>query len=407
MNSNLKITAFGPGEAAIILKGKANLKGQTFNVAFPQFPSIPVQKVIRYEIKDDDLLLIIDADQLSDILEAGSPCQIKIPELNLIQTIIWPAIIGKRSHDRIIINMNLTKVNGLTEKTEKFEDKTEVISKKEPVFKSFKQSNLELLKKQHENKAMNGSFPQARMSENQSTYSSNEQTEYIQSSIINEPTQTDVPVVKKSTPWIVFGILFGFLIVISIAYGFHLKASHNLNSKKLPAPEKVIKKQNKSDQDKDKSNKNEENKKIDREKASLTSESLNNKIQNNFLDLKSLPFQEVIDKASNTSSITREGERRLENKQADDGILLLENAASKGDNEAMVKLGQLYSPVDFKTNGPIPSPDMRESARYFQKAAQNGSQEVTVPRQALHDWLSKKADEGNEMARLTLKDFWQ
>ena len=49
MNSVLKISASGPGEAAITVISKADLKGQNFNITFPQFPSIPVQKVIRQE----------------------------------------------------------------------------------------------------------------------------------------------------------------------------------------------------------------------------------------------------------------------------------------------------------------------------------------------------------------------
>lgn len=42
----------------------------------------------------------------------------------------------------------------------------------------------------------------------------------------------------------------------------------------------------------------------------------------------------------------------------------------------MVKLGLLYSPVNFKVDGPIPSPDMREAARYFRMAAQKALEKL-------------------------------
>lgn len=124
-------------------------------------------------------------------------------------------------------------------------------------------------------------------------------------------------------------------------------------------------------------------------------------------DLGALTVPEVIRQAPNAAAVTREGADRLAHGRADDGILLLEDAAKRGDGSAMIDLAHLYDPARFKVGGPIPAPDMRESADYYRKAAQAGAPNVVPDRAGLKEYLQKLAASGNEpAATATLKDYW-
>lgn len=411
MNSVLKISASGPGEAAITVISKADLKGQNFNITFPQFPSIPVQKVIRQEQQGNDLVLFIEADRLCDLLEAGSPCQIKVPELDLVQTVIWPPIIGKRSVSRKVVenkkiddvsspgkekkNLEIVnKINGQQEEPTVFLDQSGAEPDIETVVMDTENNRVN----QNENKpdlpVINPEIQKKRPVFPQKKDLLNSEN------LHGESNKT-----RSKLPWIILGSGLGLLSLFSIGTGIYIK-KHRVPNKNLSVKEKTIENKPVIKQSNDKKN-NDDGKQSENSQKQSFPESTKSNSQNKAENLELMPLQDVLSKAPSTLAITKEGERRLENKQADDGILLLENAASKGESEAMVKLGLLYSPVNFKVDGPIPSPDMREAARYFQMAAQKGSQEVGAPRQALYDWLSKKAETGDEMARLTLKDFWQ
>lgn len=411
MNSVLKISASGPGEAAITVISKADLKGQNFNITFPQFPSIPVQKVIRQEQQGNDLVLFIEADRLCDLLEAGSPCQIKVPELDLVQTVIWPPIIGKRSVSRKVVenkkiddvsspgkekkNLEIVnKINGQQEEPTVFLDQSGAEPDIETVVMDTENNRVN----QNENKpdlpVINPEIQKKRPVFPQKKDLLNSEN------LHGESNKT-----RSKLPWIILGSGLGLLSLFSIGTGIYIK-KHHVPNKNPSVKEKTIENKPVIKQSNDKKN-NDDGKQSENSQKQSFPESTKSNSQNKAENLELMPLQDVLSKAPSTLAITKEGERRLENKQADDGILLLENAASKGESEAMVKLGLLYSPVNFKVDGPIPSPDMREAARYFQMAAQKGSREVVAPRQALYDWLSKKAETGDEMARLTLKDFWQ
>lgn len=411
MNSVLKISASGPGEAAITVISKADLKGQNFNITFPQFPSIPVQKVIRQEQQGNDLVLFIEADRLCDLLEAGSPCQIKVPELDLVQTVIWPPIIGKRSVSRKVVeNKKIDDVSSPGKEKKNLEIVNKINGQQEDPTVSLDQSGAE---PDIETVVMDTENNRVNQNENKPDLP-----------VINPEIQKKRPVfpqkkdllnsenlhgesnnTRSKLPWIILGSGLGLLSLFSIGTGIYIK-KHRVPNKNLSVKEKTIENKPVIKQSNDKKN-NDDGKQSENSQKQSFPESTKSNSQNKAENLELMPLQDVLSKAPSTLAITKEGERRLENKQADDGILLLENAASKGESEAMVKLGLLYSPVNFKVDGPIPSPDMREAARYFQMAAQKGSQEVGAPRQALYDWLSKKAETGDEMARLTLKDFWQ
>lgn len=122
--------------------------------------------------------------------------------------------------------------------------------------------------------------------------------------------------------------------------------------------------------------------------------------------LADLSVNDAIAQALNRDAIFNEGERRLNGTQKDDGLLLIEAAADKGDPKAMLALARLYDPVNFDPHGPIPTPDLRESAEYFRQAVKAGSQEAVAPRMALQTYLQTQAQRGNLEARLTLQDFW-
>ncbi|MDI2090188.1 SEL1-like repeat protein [Commensalibacter oyaizuii] len=349
MNAKLKINAASPGEAIVTVIGQAGQLDTNLTIAFPQFPAIISQPIIHQEVRGDDLLLTLDADSLADILEPGSPCQLKIPELNIIETIIWPEIVGKRSGQKGVVATA---------------PKSTIPPKEE------KSSELEM-----------DEVPEPSVEEN----SIPERMAPIH--IEEEAPLVDEIKQKRSALPMILSAIFGICILGACAgiwYGYYQKPS--------PQKAQAIKKENK---DKEVAKKSPPPPPAPSQPPPQFTE-----------NLEKMTVTDVINKAPNTALIVKEADRRLANKQADDGVLLLENAASKGDKTAMLKLGQLYSPVDFKVGGAIPSPDMREAARYFQKAVQNGSKEAELPRAALKEWLTKKANDGDTMAQLTLKDFW-
>ena len=122
--------------------------------------------------------------------------------------------------------------------------------------------------------------------------------------------------------------------------------------------------------------------------------------------LAGLSVREVIARADSPLAIDHEGGRRLRAGQPDDGVLLLEAAADKGESGAMAQLAKLYDPDGFDPKGPIPSPDVREAARYYRDAAQAGDKDVDAPRALLHERLQGEAQKGSMSAELALRDFW-
>ncbi len=122
--------------------------------------------------------------------------------------------------------------------------------------------------------------------------------------------------------------------------------------------------------------------------------------------LSGLSYNDVIAQAPNAAAVFAEGERRLNGTQKDDGLLLIEAAADKGDPKAMLALARLYDPVTFDPHGPIPQPDIRESAEYYRKAVEAGLSDAIAPRAALHAYLENKAQQGDLDAKFALQDFW-
>lgn len=360
MSSQLKVLASAPGEATIVLVGKAQHYGDVLTIAFPQFSSISSQKVLAQSVEGDDLLLVIDADSLGDILEPDSPYQIKIPELEIISTVIWPEVVGKRGASKGVIN-TAKSVSAKTppiveEITDDVEEQTAPLPSS--LTEEDKEEILEAEKEEEE-----------------------------------APLIAEQSKVRQSPMSLFLIAIVGISIIAGGVSIWYLKGEK-------PHPEPVKEQVAKKEETKKEAPKTAETKPPAPPQPPKPEPSFAENMQK-------MSVPDVINKAPNTAMITQEGERRLGAKQYDDGVLLLENAASKGDAMAMLKLGLLYSPVDFKAGGAIPSPDMREAARYLQKADESGLKDAQAPRAALKDWLTKKADAGDDMARLTLKDFWK
>lgn len=123
------------------------------------------------------------------------------------------------------------------------------------------------------------------------------------------------------------------------------------------------------------------------------------------LDLGTLSVPEVLARAPNPAAITAEGERRLRGDRRDDGLVLLEEAADRGDAAAAAAIARLYDPVLFQPGGAIPRADARQAARRYRDAARGGA-DVTAAREALQRQLQERAGRGDMGADLMLKDFW-
>ena len=118
-----------------------------------------------------------------------------------------------------------------------------------------------------------------------------------------------------------------------------------------------------------------------------------------------LTVPEVLTRAPNPAAITAEGTRRLQADRKDDGLLLLEAAADRGDGTASAALARLYDPLLFQPGGPIPKADPRQAARHYRDAAKTGV-DVATAREALRHSLEAKAQSGDLGATLGLRDFW-
>ena len=111
----------------------------------------------------------------------------------------------------------------------------------------------------------------------------------------------------------------------------------------------------------------------------------------------------MIARAPTPDVIREEGERRLADGRRDDGLLLLEAAADRGNAAAAAGIAALYDPA-----APAPRvlpPDARQAARYYRDAARGGAT-VTPARDALRRRLQERAGTGDLAADLMLKDFW-
>lgn len=82
-------------------------------------------------------------------------------------------------------------------------------------------------------------------------------------------------------------------------------------------------------------------------------------------------------------------------------------AAERGSGPARTVLGKLYDPNGFEANQPFSKPNPRQAAKYYAEAEAADEAEAKAPRAALKTWLEAKANDGDEEARLTLKDYWK
>ncbi len=122
--------------------------------------------------------------------------------------------------------------------------------------------------------------------------------------------------------------------------------------------------------------------------------------------LADMSVPDVLSRAPNVGAIAAEGRRRLSQGKPDDGMLLLEEAADRGDGSAMMTLGGLYDPVTFRPSPLLAKPDPRQAARYYRDASRAGVPDVAAKRDALQAFLRAKAATGDMQSELILRDFW-
>jgi hypothetical protein len=81
-------------------------------------------------------------------------------------------------------------------------------------------------------------------------------------------------------------------------------------------------------------------------------------------------------------------------------------AAGQGDAAAMLAIAHMYDPTTFQPNKPFGSPNPRQAAEWYLRAAETGAGDDTA-RKKLREWLQARARDGNTEARQTLEDFWK
>jgi hypothetical protein len=72
----------------------------------------------------------------------------------------------------------------------------------------------------------------------------------------------------------------------------------------------------------------------------------------------------------------------------------------------MTALARLYDPATFRAGEPFSVADSRQAARLYRDAAQGGDAAAAPLREALRATLQAAADDGDQVARLTLQDYW-
>lgn len=351
ISSAFIVKPHSPGIAEIRIKNVSDYSDKkTLTLLFTNSPATsPTQPLDHFiDEQSHDLVLLIDADALSDTVLEGAPYQIKIPELDLTGSVLWPLIPSKRSADKNIISHQ------------------ELTRPKAPESSTPQTAPSPSLPKEEYIPSPPASASPSQMD----THTDDDQWH----SLATPSTEK-----RRNTFFWVVGI-----IVLCALVGAALIWGMGLFSSPLHTPPKEALSSSKP------------------KEASPSPAPQTTSIQS----LETLSVPDVIAKAPSIASIGQEGIRRLNGHQKDDGVLLLEAAANKGDGMAMLALARLYDPVTFKPGGPVPSPDIRESAHYFQKAVQAQVTEAIQPRAVLHDYLQQQAQQGNMTAQLALKDFW-
>ncbi|WP_291298852.1 hypothetical protein [Elioraea sp.] len=115
---------------------------------------------------------------------------------------------------------------------------------------------------------------------------------------------------------------------------------------------------------------------------------------------------EVVTRAPSPAGILAVALRRQAAGRHDDALLLFEEAADRGIAPALTALGRLYDPNGFVAGRPFTSPDMRQAADYYRRAALAGDTQVLAHREALKAYLEAAAAVGNVTAAEALREFW-
>lgn len=88
---------------------------------------------------------------------------------------------------------------------------------------------------------------------------------------------------------------------------------------------------------------------------------------------------------------------------ADAAFLLLEDAAQKGNAEAMLLTGGFYDPADASPSGSI-FKDPAQAFAWYKKAKETGNVEADARLASLRDWAESESAKGNAEAKALLKN---
>ena len=91
--------------------------------------------------------------------------------------------------------------------------------------------------------------------------------------------------------------------------------------------------------------------------------------------------------------------------ETDAAFLLLEDAAQKGDAEAMFLVGQFYDPASTLPRGSIPA-DLTQAKRWYDQAAQKAQPQAKAALDKLKEYARGLEAKGDAEARALLQN-WQ
>lgn len=108
--------------------------------------------------------------------------------------------------------------------------------------------------------------------------------------------------------------------------------------------------------------------------------------------------------ASPEQALALAKELRKDSSGADAAFLLAEDAAQKGNAEAMLLTGSFYDPVNKDASGSIQQ-DPAEALAWYKKAKAAGSPEAQNRLDALRSWAQTQASKGSAQAKELLNKF--
>jgi hypothetical protein len=115
--------------------------------------------------------------------------------------------------------------------------------------------------------------------------------------------------------------------------------------------------------------------------------------------------QQILASGPTSQCLMERAQERFGHFQCDDGFQLMSAAAEQGEGPAACQLAKGYDP-NLPRIACFPNLDLRDAAKFYKKAAELRYGGCTKQREALRITLEAAAGQGDNTARILLREFW-